>query len=77
MSCIKIGNAIVCCSPGDFNCPYCNHLHTDENEYYLKKMDKSEDCIAKIKCKKCRKLFAITYDYTGKVHGFKITKSEE
>ena len=67
----KISNGFINYSPGDFYCPYCEHHHTDEDEYYYHKMDSSPDQTAKVKCRNCRKSFKITYDYTGEVHGFK------
>ena len=66
----RIGNGFIDYSLGDFECPWCKYHHTDEDEKYYHKMDKSEYGEVRVRCQKCKKLFWITSDYMGNVHGF-------
>ena len=49
-----------------FNCPFCQKEYYDEDEKYLKRINKNKCGYTKIKCD-CGKIFGVAYNYKGLV----------
>ena len=57
-----------------FRCPYCGAEYNDENDKYLKIINKNKYYITKIKCN-CGAKFGITYNMIGDAVAFKLEKT--
>ena len=56
----------------EFECPYCCHQHTDIDDKYLNRINKSKSGIAIVICKGCFSKFGMTYNYMGDAVSFKF-----
>ena len=60
---VKDGYGFLCLSKTDFNCPVCDHLHTEAD--YMKRLKKSKDGVMSMHCKGCKTYLVITNGYNG------------
>jgi hypothetical protein len=67
---IKIDDGFLDFSYGEFKCPHCKKNHSDNDDFYLNKINDSKDFIAKINCLFCKKPFLLTYNYLGEMIPF-------
>lgn len=64
-------NIHIDCSSIKFKCPYCGKLYIDEDEKYLKRINKNVQCYTFKKCE-CGNRFGISIDMTGYMVSFKF-----
>jgi len=62
---IRLSNGFLTMCDTDFNCPKCNHKHTED--FWYDRLCKSKNGVIYKKCKGCKTLIGITTDMKGDV----------
>lgn len=51
-------------------CPYCGHVFSDRDDFYVTRMNKNKDGLTRTTCKICGERVGLTYDTTGQLVAF-------
>ena len=63
MACITLKNGTTLCfASEDFFCPHCNKHYNEDNEIYVKRINKNKRGYTKITCE-CKGKFYLTQGY--------------
>jgi transposase-like protein len=68
---IQINNTFLDFSNTTYKCPYCKKEYNDDNEKYLKRLNKNKFFKTIINCT-CNKNFYMTYDIQSDAIGFNL-----